>query len=359
VTRSTRLWPPDATIWRVASIPSISGILASITTTSGRRLAVSRTASAPSPASPATAIPGSRSTSIRNASRCSRWSSATSTLIITRTLPARPPPAGPGRRPAIRPSRRLADTLRATARRAHPRHGLTRRTRPTPRGVQARKPAPYQPGRKLPGARRSGPSALTAVLGPAGAAIVLHPAAVVQIIAITILAAAPVLCLRPSGPRSSAPDPSGVMPPSPSLDCSWTRIIARKIPPAREDGTPAGVRQDRRRGGGPVAKVWVTATRHRSDACLGPAQSRWVAEAPVAPVRGHALRHCVNGSAAQRRPGCLGDRVIFSALTACHGRSRRPRPPAAAARAPAQPGAAAVLRRTWPAAGQPGQRKRG
>ena len=46
-----------------------------------------RTASAPFAASPITAIPGSHSSSMRKASRCNCWSSATSTLIISRTPP--------------------------------------------------------------------------------------------------------------------------------------------------------------------------------------------------------------------------------------------------------------------------------
>ena len=62
---------PEATIRRVASIPSTFGMRTSISTTSGLSRSTTATASAPSPASPATAISSLASMIIRKPPRTS------------------------------------------------------------------------------------------------------------------------------------------------------------------------------------------------------------------------------------------------------------------------------------------------
>jgi hypothetical protein len=81
---------PDATIRRVASIPSMLGMRTSMRTTSGRSPSASPTASPPSPASPTTSMSSLASRIMRKPPRTSAWSSA----ITIRTLTARAPEAG-------------------------------------------------------------------------------------------------------------------------------------------------------------------------------------------------------------------------------------------------------------------------
>ena len=78
-----RLGPWSDVICRVASIPSITGIRTSITTTSGARLAASSTACLPSAASPTTSRSSSASISEENAVRSSAWSLTTRTPVVT------------------------------------------------------------------------------------------------------------------------------------------------------------------------------------------------------------------------------------------------------------------------------------
>ena len=78
---------PPAQITRVASIPSITGIRTSISTTSGRCSTLSRTASAPSAAAPTTVMSFCVSSSAENPARTISWSSAT-TARITRSSPS-------------------------------------------------------------------------------------------------------------------------------------------------------------------------------------------------------------------------------------------------------------------------------
>ena len=93
--------PSSATIRRVASIPSMSGIRTSISTTSGCRRSASATAVTPSPASPTISTAGSISRPIRIPSRTSSKSST----ISTRTLTT-PPPSGARAAAARRPRSR-------------------------------------------------------------------------------------------------------------------------------------------------------------------------------------------------------------------------------------------------------------
>ena len=69
-------------ICRVASMPSISGIRTSISTTSGMCRRASSTASAPVPASPTTSKPAVAATMPRKPARTRAWSSATSTRSV-------------------------------------------------------------------------------------------------------------------------------------------------------------------------------------------------------------------------------------------------------------------------------------
>src|SRR5580704_4734847 len=105
VRMSTRA-PPGAraeVICRVASIPSITGIRTSITTTSGARLAARSTACLPSAASPTTCRSFSASISEENAVRSNAWSSTTRTPVI------RVPPGSPPRPLRVRRSPRVLD----------------------------------------------------------------------------------------------------------------------------------------------------------------------------------------------------------------------------------------------------------
>ena len=69
-------------ICRVASMPSISGIRTSISTTSGMCRRACSTASAPVPASPTTSKPAVAATMPRKPARTRAWSSATSTRSV-------------------------------------------------------------------------------------------------------------------------------------------------------------------------------------------------------------------------------------------------------------------------------------
>src|SRR5918996_1308362 len=83
ISTRTGSWTPPPARRRVASIPSMPGMRMSSSTTSARTWPASRTASAPSAASPTTSRPGSASRIIRNPVRISGWSSAIRTLMIT------------------------------------------------------------------------------------------------------------------------------------------------------------------------------------------------------------------------------------------------------------------------------------
>ena len=72
----------SATISRVASMPFITGICTSMSTTSGSRRRVSVTASAPLPASPTTSMSSSDSRISRRPERTSCSSSASTTLTV-------------------------------------------------------------------------------------------------------------------------------------------------------------------------------------------------------------------------------------------------------------------------------------
>src|SRR3984957_20274631 len=119
VRMSTRAPPgPGAeVICRVASIPSITGIRTSITTTSGARLPASSTACLPSAASPTTCRSFSASISEENAVRSKAWSSTIRTPVITL------PPGSPPRPPCVRRSpwvldRDLGEYVEAAAERS-------------------------------------------------------------------------------------------------------------------------------------------------------------------------------------------------------------------------------------------------
>src|SRR5829696_5131874 len=71
----------SATIRRVASSPSMTGMRMSIRTTSGRAERARATAAAPSPASPTTSTSPASSSRARNPARTSPWSSTRTTLI--------------------------------------------------------------------------------------------------------------------------------------------------------------------------------------------------------------------------------------------------------------------------------------
>src|SRR6266567_528244 len=77
------------TIWRVASIPVISGMLMSISTRAGCSRSTSSIASGPLDASPANSKPSSRRSTARAAERNGAWSSTTST---ERGVPGGRPP---------------------------------------------------------------------------------------------------------------------------------------------------------------------------------------------------------------------------------------------------------------------------
>ncbi len=91
---STRGWDPAAASSLVAAMPSMTGILMSISTTSGAVFLATATASAPSAASPSTTRSGSESMSSRNPARTMAWSSATTTLMLTPRVPSRAPAPG-------------------------------------------------------------------------------------------------------------------------------------------------------------------------------------------------------------------------------------------------------------------------
>ncbi len=96
---STRT-PVPWVIWRVASIPSITGIRTSIKITSGRACRAFCTASAPLPASPTTARPGVAAMIPQNPTRTRAWSSATTTRMAAGPVIRRGAAAGcaPARR---------------------------------------------------------------------------------------------------------------------------------------------------------------------------------------------------------------------------------------------------------------------
>ena len=112
---STRTPTPGvaATMARVASMPFITGICTSMTTTSGRCSAASATASAPSAARATTSIPGSGSSSEASPSRKTGWSSATEQpdgLGHERLLSGEAPaPNGSQAWTVVPPARRAAD----------------------------------------------------------------------------------------------------------------------------------------------------------------------------------------------------------------------------------------------------------
>ena len=81
VSTSTRVRTPEATILRVASTPSITGMRMSIRTTSHCVRSTPVTVAAPSAASPTTRRSSSASISIRKPLRTSSWSSARNTVI--------------------------------------------------------------------------------------------------------------------------------------------------------------------------------------------------------------------------------------------------------------------------------------
>src|SRR5215216_7140082 len=84
----------SATIRRVASRPSSTGMRMSISTTSGRVERASSTAAAPSPASPTTSMSPASSSRARNPARTSPWSSTSRTLITGAPPRGSPDPAG-------------------------------------------------------------------------------------------------------------------------------------------------------------------------------------------------------------------------------------------------------------------------
>jgi hypothetical protein len=71
----------------VASMPSITGISRSISTTSGTRRRAMATASSPLPASPTTWRAGSSSRNPRSPRRTTLWSSVIKTRIVTASCP--------------------------------------------------------------------------------------------------------------------------------------------------------------------------------------------------------------------------------------------------------------------------------
>src|SRR6266511_2854306 len=73
---------PDSTICRVASMPSITGMRTSISTTSGSNAWVIATPWTPSPASPTTSRSGWVSSTIRKPSSSSGWSSTSNTRVV-------------------------------------------------------------------------------------------------------------------------------------------------------------------------------------------------------------------------------------------------------------------------------------
>ena len=77
----------EATIWRVASTPSITGIRMSITTTSGLSLFAALTPSSPFLASPTTSRFGCAFSSATIPIRTIAWSSTTSTLVFSIGFP--------------------------------------------------------------------------------------------------------------------------------------------------------------------------------------------------------------------------------------------------------------------------------
>jgi hypothetical protein len=88
---STRgAWPPSSASCRVASMPSVPGILTSISTTSGRADRQTRTASAPSAAVPSTVKSGWVSSSAAKPARTTSWSSATTIPITSLPLMSGP-----------------------------------------------------------------------------------------------------------------------------------------------------------------------------------------------------------------------------------------------------------------------------
>src|ERR1700677_4507717 len=106
VSITTRAPEPAPRICRVASSPSITGILMSISTTSGRCSSTAATASLPSAASPATSIP-SVSRISRKPPRTSAWSSAITTRTALATGELRQRDRGTQPPPATRPRSRV------------------------------------------------------------------------------------------------------------------------------------------------------------------------------------------------------------------------------------------------------------
>ena len=76
----------EAVIWRVASMPSSTGIRTSMRMTSGFAARATATASAPLAASPTTEKPGVAAMMPQKPTLTSAWSSATATEIVTAGL---------------------------------------------------------------------------------------------------------------------------------------------------------------------------------------------------------------------------------------------------------------------------------
>ena len=72
----TRVWGVEAASRRVASMPFSSGMLTSITTTSGFSRSANSTASRPLPASPTISMSGCAARIMRKPCRTTAWSSA-------------------------------------------------------------------------------------------------------------------------------------------------------------------------------------------------------------------------------------------------------------------------------------------
>jgi hypothetical protein len=82
MTTRTPAMSSSVVIWRVAVMPSMSGMRMSIKTTSARLERVSETASAPVAASATTVRSGAESMSTLNPARMRAWSSASTTRIV-------------------------------------------------------------------------------------------------------------------------------------------------------------------------------------------------------------------------------------------------------------------------------------
>jgi len=102
---------PSRASRRVASIPSITGMRTSISTTSGRSKVQTRTASSPSAAVPTTVKSGCVSSSSAKPALTTPWSSATTTRTgLTRAPAPRPSSAGRPRRESHHPERHRCAT---------------------------------------------------------------------------------------------------------------------------------------------------------------------------------------------------------------------------------------------------------